>query len=185
MTTIRPTPGPLPRRLFAIPGVVALAGALFIVDANVAAVPARASEYCSNADDASMDAETSTRWSRVRTRACLDFQRGQVVAKAVGQTDKPNRCDAGYPPACETRVAKGRAEYHWVEVTVRANGRLYEPCRWDEQGAHDRAWICTAHPIPDPPGNQEFLVEAQTCVDVKDDGNAGKCTAWAALHRIG
>lgn len=185
MARHRPMPTPFHRRSLAVLSAIALAGALLAVEAAVAPAPAAATEYCSNPDDASMDAENYRRYSRVRTRACLDFQGGVVVPKGVAQSDKPSDCEAGFPPSCNARIGKGRAEYHWVEVTVKANGRLYNPCRWDDEGAHDRTWTCTAEPIPNPAGAQEFVLEAQTCVDMKDDGSPAKCTAWATLRRAG
>ena len=183
MSRIQSLSRPLRRRVLAVAGSLGIAAALVAADAAVAPTQAEASDYCSNPDDASMEVQNYRRFSRVRSRACIEFRGNQVIVKGVGQTDKPSGCSV--PIQCDARVATGRAEYHWVEITVKVNGRLHNPCRWDDEGAHDRTWTCSAPPIPNPAGAQEFVAEAQTCVDMKDDGKPGKCTAWAELRHAG
>jgi hypothetical protein len=178
-------PRPVGRRVVAVAGSLGIAAGLLVADAAVAPTHAEASEYCSNPDDAAMAVQNHRRFSRVRSKACIEFRGDQVIVKGLGQTDKPSGCNAGLPPGCDATVAAGRAEYHWVEITVKVNGRLYNPCRWTDQGAHDRTWTCSAEPIPNPGGTQEFVAEAQTCVDMKDDGKPGKCTEWAQLRHAG
>ncbi|MGH2687771.1 MAG: hypothetical protein ACRDKW_03050 [Actinomycetota bacterium] len=185
MSRVQSAPRPLGRRVFAVLGSLGIAAGLFVADAAVAPTAAIASEYCSSPDDAAMPVQNHNRFSRVRSKACLEFTGGQVIVKGVGQTDKPSGCRADFPVECDATVGAGRAEYHWVEITVKANGRLYNPCRWDDEGAHDRTWTCSTPPIPNPGGTQEFVAEAQTCVDMKDDGKPAKCTAWAELRHAG
>ncbi len=161
-------------------------GALLLLAGSLQVVtpaPASASSYYGTPTYA--PAQSTGRYSRVRTFGGLAFGTSTVRAYGHGRVDKPSGCYlSGTGPSCPPSylLYPGWASFNSVEITVNFNGWLAR-CSW---GAASGAptWMCT-HPttLSNPAGAQAFTIKTQMCFDVKYDGYGSKCTPWSSFTR--
>lgn len=171
------------RALALVIAAVSLAVAFSAGQAVIAVADAQAQTYCGAYKDGT--ARTSSRFGRVRTQACLE-KNPYGYSRAVNRTivDKPSGCfwgasTSGPSYSCPPSAASAWPEFHGFELTVGLDGAQYR-CNWGAQGSGAKTFNCYT---PWKYGWGYHTATADTCYDVKDDGNPWYCIPRATFSK--
>lgn len=165
-------------------GAGALTLALALGTAVAAPSPAQAATFCGNYSPVRA-AKTSTRYSRVRARACLEIKGTTVRGIAQGVVDKPLKCTSSAVPVpvpyCDVRLW---AQFHGFVLRVIYSGKTIQ-CKFS--GINNllggpASFACPAPARYVAPGGT-VGTKAEMCFDVKDDGSGYLCTKPASFSR--